>query len=189
MLRRNEKYKKKEEKEFDSRLLDLARVTRVTAGGKRLSFRAVIVSGNKKGKVGVGVAKGKDVSTAISKATRAAQRNLIEIPVLELNETIPHEVEAKYSSAYLILRPQSKGRGLVAGGAVRMICELVGIKNISSKLISKSRNKLNIARATIKALLSLKIPSSGKGKKETKKEIKEEINQELEKKDKAKKEK
>jgi len=172
MLRKNRNFKRNEKKEFDSRLLDLARVTRVTAGGKRLSFRAVIVSGNKKGKIGVGVAKGRDVAIAIEKATRAAQKNMIEVPVLQ--ETIPHQVDAKYSSAYLILRPQAKGRGLVAGGAVRTICELAGIKNISSKLISKSRNKLNIARATIKALLKLR-PAVDKKKEDLpKKEPKEE---------------
>ena len=140
--------------EFESKLLDLARVTRVTAGGKRLSFRAVVVVGNKKDKIGVGVAKGKDVAIAIEKATRLAKKNLIKVPIFE--ETIPHEVEAKYTSARVLLRPQAKGRGLVAGGAVRTICNLIGIKNISSKLLSKSRNKLNIAMATIKALKKLK---------------------------------
>ena len=147
----------REKKEFDSKLLDLARVTRVTGGGKQLRFRAVIVVGNKKSKVGIGVAKGKDVAQAVEKATRIAQKEVIEVPIFE--ESIMHEVEAKVGPARVLLRPQTKGRGLVAGGVVRVICSLVGIKNISSKLLSRSRNKLNIARATIKALQKLKVKS------------------------------
>lgn len=145
----------KPKKEFESKFLDLARVTRITAGGKQLRFRAVVVIGNKAGKVGVGVSKGKDVAQAIEKATRVAKKNLIEIPFIR--DTIPHEVKAKFGPARVLLRPQMKGRGLVAGGVVRVICDLAGIKNISSKLLSRSRNKLNIARATIKALKELKV--------------------------------
>ncbi|MDI6882977.1 MAG: 30S ribosomal protein S5 [Patescibacteria group bacterium] len=144
--------------EFESQLLDLARVTRVTAGGKQLRFRAVMVVGNKAGKVGVGVAKGRDVAQAVEKSTRVAKINLIEIPFL--GQTIPHEVEAKFGPARVLLRPQRKGRGLVAGGPVRVICNLAGIKDISSKLLSRSRNKLNIARATITALKKLKTQKS-----------------------------
>jgi len=140
--------------EFDSKLLDLARVTRVTGGGKRMSFRAVVVAGNKKGKIGIGVDKGKDVSQAIEKATRRAKNNLITVLIVE--ETIPHQVEAKSGPARILLKPQKKGRGLVAGGAVRAICDLAGIKNISSKILSGSKNKLNNARATIEALKKLK---------------------------------
>lgn len=146
--------KKPEKKEFESQLLDLARVTRVTGGGKQLRFRAVVVVGDKTGKVGVGVAKGKDVAQAIEKATRIAKKNIIEVPIFE--ESIVHQVEAKFGPARVLLRPQRKGRGLVAGGVVRVICNLAGIKNISSKLLSRSRNKLNNARATIKALKKLK---------------------------------
>lgn len=140
--------------EFESKLLDLARVVRVTGGGKRLRFRAVVIAGNKKGKVGIGVDKGKDVSQAIEKATRMAKKNLIEVIIV--NETIPHEVQAKSGPARLLLKPQKKGRGLVAGGAVRTICELAGIKNISSKILSGSKNKLNNARVTIEALKKIK---------------------------------
>lgn len=140
--------------EFDSVVLDLARVTRVTKGGKQMRFRAVVVVGNKKGKIGLGVAKGPDVAIAVEKSTRLAKKNLISVPMFE--ETIPHEVSAKYGPARVLLRPQSKGRGLVAGGQVRVICNLTGIRNISSKLLSRSRNKLNIARATVMALKSLK---------------------------------
>lgn len=141
--------------EYDSKLLDLARVTRVTAGGKQLRFRAVVVVGDKRGKVGVGVSKGQDVAIAVEKATRLAKKNVIRISSSE--ETIPHEVSAKFGPAEVLLKPQRKGRGLVAGGVVRVICSLAGIKDISSKLLSRSRNKLNIARATIQALKKLKI--------------------------------
>jgi small subunit ribosomal protein S5 len=147
--------KASEDKEFESKLLDLARVTRVTAGGRRFRFRAVVVIGNKAGKVGVGVAKGSDVAQAVEKATRLAKKNLIEIPILE--DTIPHEVTAKHSSAKVLLKPQRRGRGLVAGGVVRVICTLAGIKNISSKILGRTGNKLNNAKATIKALKQLKI--------------------------------
>lgn len=151
---REREQQSKPKSEFDSKLLDLARVTRVTGGGKQLRFRAVIVVGNRKGKIGVGVAKGQDVARAVEKATRLAKKNLIDVPML--GNTIPHEVEAKYGPAKVLLRPQTKGRGLVAGGQVRVICNLVGLKDISSKLLSRSRNKLNIAQATITALKKLK---------------------------------
>ncbi len=142
--------------EFQTKLLDLARVTRVTGGGKRMSFRAVVVAGDKKGKVGIGVDKGKDVSQAVEKATRRAKKDLVSVVIV--NGTIPHEVEAKYGPAVILLKPQRKGRGLVAGGAVRTICDLAGIKNVSSKILSGSKNKLNNARATIEALKKLKAP-------------------------------
>ncbi len=143
--------------EFETKLLDLARVTRVTGGGKRMSFRAVVIAGDKKSKVGIGVDKGKDVSQAIEKATRRAKRDLVNVVIVE--GTIPHEVKAKYGPAIILLKPQKKGRGLVAGGAVRTICDLAGIKNISSKILSGSKNKLNNARATMEALKKLKAPS------------------------------
>lgn len=140
--------------EFESKLLDLARVTRVSAGGKRFRFRAVMVIGNKKGKVGVGIAKGLDVAQSMGKATRMAKKHLIEVPIIK--DTIPHEVYAKFSSARVLLKPKTKGRGLVAGGTVRVICALAGIKNISSKVLGRTRNKLNNAKATIVALKKLK---------------------------------
>ncbi len=141
--------------EFESKVLDLARVTRVTKGGKRLRFRAVVVVGDKKGKIGLGVDKGRDVAQAVEKATRRAKKHLISIPIKE--NTIPHEVEAKFGPAIVILKPQKKGRGLVSGGVIRVICNLVGIQDISAKIISRSKNKLNNAKATIKALKKLKV--------------------------------
>jgi small subunit ribosomal protein S5 len=140
--------------EFESKLLDLARVTKVSAGGRRFRFRATVIVGNKEGKVGVGVAKGTDVAQAVEKATRLAKKNLIEIPIVE--ETIPYQVSSKFGAAKVLLKPQRKGRGLVAGGTVRVICNLAGIKNISSKILGRTGNKLNNAQATIKALKMLK---------------------------------
>lgn len=140
--------------EFTTKLLDLARVTRVTGGGKRMRFRAVVIAGDKKGKIGIGIDKGRDVSQAVEKATRKAKKNLVNVVIVE--GTIPHEVRAKSGPAVIMLKPQRKGRGLVAGGAVRTICELAGIKNISSKILSGSKNKLNNARATMEALKQLK---------------------------------
>jgi len=146
---------KKEEKEkFESQLLDLTRVVRVTGGGKRLRFRAVVITGDKNGSIGIGIAKGKDVSRAIEKATKVAQKKIITVPIIE--GTIPYQIEVKFGPAKVLLKPQRKGRGLMAGGVVRTICNLVGIKDISSKLLSKTRNKYNIAQATIEALKKLK---------------------------------
>lgn len=144
----------KKEQEFESKLLDLARVTRMTAGGRRFRFRAGVVIGDKKGRVGFGIAKGKDVAQAVEKAERLAKKNLIKVAIIE--ETIPYQVEAKFGAAKILLKPQRKGRGLVAGGTVRVICTLAGIKNISSKIIGKTGNKINNAKATIEALKKLK---------------------------------
>ncbi|MCP6719597.1 MAG: 30S ribosomal protein S5, partial [Patescibacteria group bacterium] len=140
--------------EFESKLLDLARVSHTRAGGKKLRFRAVMVVGDKKGRVGVAAASGLDVAKAIEKATRLAKRNLIKVSMKD--GTIPHEIKAKFSSARILLKPQRKGRGLVAGGTVRIICILAGIKDISSKVLGSTSNKLNNAKATIKALKLLK---------------------------------
>src|SRR4030042_6533422 len=131
----------KEKSEYDQKVLDVARVTRVVAGGRRFSFRAVVALGNRRGKVGVGIAKGIDFSQAVEKSAADARKNFIIIPLKE--GTIPHEVTAKYAAAKILLKPASTGRGLVAGGAARTICELAGIENITAKVLSKSTNKLN----------------------------------------------
>ncbi len=157
MMQRRKQFKrrfKKKKDEFDSKLLDLGRVDRMTAGGRRVRFRALMIVGDKKGKVGMGLAKGKDVAQAIEKATAKAKKDLIEVPIVE--ETIPYSVKAKYGAARVLLKPQMKGRGLVAGGTVRVICNLAGIKNISSKVLSRSVNKINNSKATIKALKKLR---------------------------------
>ncbi|MDA2921664.1 30S ribosomal protein S5 [Patescibacteria group bacterium AH-259-L07] len=139
--------------EFEQQLVDLARVTRVMKGGKRLSFRACIVIGDRKGKVGTGVAKGADVQIAIEKAVRKANKKIVKVHMV--NDTIPHKVIAKYGAARVLLRPARKGHGIVAGGAARTVLSLVGIKNITAKMLG-SKNKINNVRATLKALESFK---------------------------------
>lgn len=153
MVKKEEEKKEEKKEEFESRLLDLTRTARMTAGGRRFGFRAVVVIGNREGQVGIGVAKGLDVSQAIEKATKKAKKNFISVPII--GGTIPYQVEAKSGAAKVLLKPQKKGRGLVAGGTVRIICNLAGIQDISSKLLGRTKNKLNNARATIKALEKL----------------------------------
>ncbi|TAL20600.1 30S ribosomal protein S5 [Patescibacteria group bacterium] len=141
-----------ESKEFDQVTLDLSRVTRVTKGGKRMRFRACVVVGDHHGRVGYGLAKGADVSVAINKAARQAQKRTISIPII--NETIPHAVREKYGAAVVLLKPAPQGTGVKAGGAARVILELGGVPNVVSKLLG-SKNKVNNVRATLKALQNL----------------------------------
>ena len=169
------KERQKEKSEFDSKLVVLARVVRVSAGGRRFRFRAVVVAGDKKSQVGVGVAKGLDVAQAIEKATKKAIKNLITVPIV--HDTIPHEVTASFGSSRILLKPQKKGRGLVAGGVTRVIAEKAWIKNISAKTISRSRNKLNNALATLRAIKKLQVsdtktkkPENNEGEPEKKSE-------------------
>jgi len=143
------------EPEFEQKLLDVRRTARMVAGGRRFSFRAVVVIGNKKGKVGAGVAKGADVTTAVDKAVRQAKKHLVEVS-LTPDGSIAYLVEAKYGAARIILKPAAKGKGVIAGGTVRAICNLAGITNITTKILSKTHNKLNNARATLLALRKLK---------------------------------
>jgi len=138
--------------EFDQRTLEIGRVSRVTKGGKRFSFRTTIVIGDGKGRVGVGMAKGKDVQQSIQKATNQAKKRLITVPMI--NGTIPHQVDAKYSSAVVVLKP-ARG-GVKAGGPVRVVAKLAGIHALTGKLIRRTNNKINIAMATIEALKKLK---------------------------------
>ncbi|MFH0852632.1 MAG: 30S ribosomal protein S5 [bacterium] len=144
----------KEKSEYDQKVLDVGRVTRVVAGGRRFRFRLVVAIGNRMGKIGIGVAKAQDVTTGVEKAVNNAKKNLIVVPIKDA--TIPHEVFAKFGAAKVLLKPAKKGKGLVAGSVVRIICELVGIENISSKVVSRSTNKLNNAKATIEALKKLR---------------------------------
>ena len=117
--------------EFEEKLLNLARVTRVVAGGKRFRFRAVVVVGNRKGRVGVGVAKGPDVAIAVQKAAYQGKKNLIDVPIVK--GTIPREITQKYNAAVVYLRPAPSGRGINAGGAVRVISELAGLKDVIAR--------------------------------------------------------
>ncbi|TAK94994.1 30S ribosomal protein S5 [Patescibacteria group bacterium] len=146
---------RREKSEYDQKLLALDRVTRVVKGGRRFRFRATLVVGNRRGKVGVGVAKGSDVSDAISKANHSALKNLVEIQMD--GNTISHDVFKKLGSARVMLKPAKEGRGVIAGGAVRSVIDLVGIRDVVSKSLGTS-NKLSVARATIEALKSLKKP-------------------------------
>ncbi len=148
--------KKEPKKEYENEVLDISRVERMTSGGRRLRFRTMIVLGDKKGKVGVGSAKGNDVQQAIEKATRKAEKEMVKVPI-SVTGTIPHEVKAKHGAAVVLLKPQTEGRGLVAGGTVRTICHLAGVENVSGKILGNTRNKLNNAKATIKALTMLKV--------------------------------
>jgi small subunit ribosomal protein S5 len=143
----------REEKEFEQKILDLARVTRVTKGGKRMRFRATVVVGDKKSHVGFGVAKGNDVTLSVNKAARDAKRNLITIPLKD--ETIPYSVTAKFGASVVLLRPAPQGTGIKAGGAVRTILELAGVPNASAKIM-RGKNKINTLKATMAALLMFK---------------------------------
>lgn len=147
-------YVKKELGGLDQKVLDVRRVARVVAGGKRFSFRATVVIGNRAGKVGVGVSKGKDVSQAIEKAVNQAKKYMIEVPIV--GGTIPHEVWAKHSSARVLLKPAKRGRGIIAGSSVRAVLALSGIKDITAKILGRTPNKLTNAMATIEALKKLK---------------------------------
>lgn len=138
-----------EPKEFDQRILDLARVTRVTKGGKRMRFRVCIVIGDRKGRVGSGMAKGLDVASAVNKAAAQAKKNLIKVQIV--NQTIPHAVSAKYASAKVLIKPAPKGTGVKAGGAVRVVLELAGVPNVTAKILG-SNSKMNNAGAALQAL-------------------------------------
>ncbi len=146
--------KPKEKPEFEQKLLDIRRTARMVAGGRRFSFRALVIIDNKQGKVGVGLAKGADVTIAVEKAVNQAKKNIAEIAITE-NRSIAQMVEAKYGAAKVMLKPAVKGKGIIAGGAVRIICSLAGIENVVSKIIGRTTNKLNNARAAIEALKKL----------------------------------
>jgi len=140
--------------EFDNKLIQIRRVTRVVAGGRRFAFSVALVAGNRKGSVGVGIGKAADTAAAIEKATKNAKKNMIKV-LLTSEMMIPHEVQAKESSATVMIMPAA-GRGMVAGSSVRNVLELAGIKNVRAKILSGSKNKLNNARATVKALEQLR---------------------------------
>lgn len=139
-------------KEFEEVVINIDRVARVVKGGRRFRFKALVVVGDRKTRVGVGVAKGADVQTAIAKATDVAKKNLIVVPVV--NTTIPHDMEVKVSGARVLLKPAAPGTGIIAGGVVRQIIGVTGISNMLSKSLG-STNKVNIAYATIEALKTM----------------------------------
>lgn len=137
---------------FEETVINIDRVSRVVKGGRRFRFKALVVVGDGKTKVGVGVSKGQDVQSAVAKATDVAKKNLITIPVL--NGTIPHEAEVKLSGARVLIKPAAPGTGVIAGGVVRQVINVTGVHNLLSKSLG-STNKVNIAYATIAALESL----------------------------------
>lgn len=162
--RRSSRRDKRDEgpKEFEEVTISVNRVARVVKGGRRFRFQALVVVGNRKDKVGVGLAKGADVQVAVTKATNVAKKNLITFP-LE-NATIPHESEIKLTGAHVLIKPAAPGTGVIAGGVVRQIIGTTGISNLISKSLGSS-NKINIAYATIKALTDLVPKSEWLGRK------------------------
>lgn len=139
--------------EFDSKMIDIRRVTRVSSGGRRYSFSVAVVAGDRKGRVGVGLGKAVDTSLAIEKATREAKKHLVKVP-LSAGMIIPHATEAKFGSARIMAFP-ARGSGIVAGSSARTVIELAGVKDICAKIMSGSKNKVNIARAMIMAFDNL----------------------------------
>lgn len=152
------RFKKQERREsgFEQKLIDLRRVARVVAGGRRFSFRATVVVGNRLGEVGVGTAKGSDTAAAIQKASRLAEKNTLKVPLTK-HSSVPHDVYGKYASAKVIIRPAVEGKGLVAGSSVRSVLDLAGVKNASAKILSRTKNKISNARAAMEAIKKLKI--------------------------------
>ncbi len=144
------------EKQFDERVMNVDRVARVVKGGRRFRFRALVVVGDKKGKIGIGIAKGADVTTAVTKAVDIAKKKMITVNLYK--GTLPHESQAKVSGANILIKPAAPGTGLIAGGVVRTILEVAGVSNALSKSIGSS-NKVNVAYATLEALQQL-VPAS-----------------------------
>lgn len=141
-----------EEKQFDERTLHIDRVARVVKGGRRFRFRALVAVGDHKGRVGVGIAKGADVTSAITKATEVAKKNLVTVPLYK--GTIPHEVQAKVGGAVILIKPASEGTGLIAGSVTRTLLEVAGVSNVLSKSLGSS-NRANAVYATLEALRRL----------------------------------
>lgn len=155
--------------EFEQRIVDIARVTRVMAGGKRMRFRACVAIGDKKGKVAIGLAKGADVTLAVAKAVNQAKKHLITVPMVK--QTIPHSVDQWYGAAHVLLKPAAVGRGIIGGGIVRTILELSGIHNVTSKILG-TNNKVNNAKCVIAALEALRAPKKDPAAKAAKPEEK-----------------
>ena len=170
--RNNRKFNKREKPEFEQKLVDLARVTRVTKGGKQMSFRALVVLGDKKGRVSYGVAKGKDVTIAVTKAVEQGKKRMI---TLKLNKgTISHEIRHKFKGSRVMLKPAPEGTGVKAGGALRTVFDMAGIENIVGKIMG-SPNKINNVKCVYEALKLLKEPKFIKKEKNNKVEKKEKV--------------
>ncbi|HLC76224.1 MAG TPA: 30S ribosomal protein S5 [Candidatus Peribacterales bacterium] len=152
----------REPKEFDEHVLQVARVTRVVKGGRRMRFRATVVIGNRKGKVGIGMGKSGEVQSAVQKAVSDAKRHMIDVPIIK--DTIPHAIDHKFKAARIRLLPASTGTGIIAGGALRPILDLAGVKNVLSKRYGTSNTVVN-AQAAIQALALLRKPKQAVEKK------------------------
>lgn len=142
-----------DKRDFEQTVVEITRVTRVVAGGKRMRFRALVVLGDKKGGVGMAVKKGADVSEAVNKAVTSAKRNMLRVPLS--HGTIPHEVQFKYKASKILLKPAKPGTGVIAGGSVRAVVEAAGISDILSKMLGSS-NKINNVKAVFGALSQLR---------------------------------
>lgn len=141
--------------EFDQKVLDIRRTARVVAGGRRFSFRATVVVGDRAGRVGLGMGKGTSVAEAVEKGAFQAKKRVFLFPLTDAR-TITHETEAKFAAARVMLKPAREGRGLVAGGPVRIIADMGGIRNLTAKVLGRTPNKLNNAKAVMEALKKLK---------------------------------
>lgn len=155
MVKRTQKIRQHEQvkREFDQKVVEIKRVTRVVAGGKRMRFRALVVIGDRKGRVGIGLKKGVDVTEAVNKAVNAAKKSMVNVNII--NDTIAHEIKFKYKSATIFLKPAKPGTGIIAGGSIRQVLDLAGVKNVLSKMIGSS-NKVNNVMATYLALTKLR---------------------------------
>lgn len=148
-------YKARDSKvEWSERVVSIQRVTKVVKGGKKLSFRAVVVVGDENGQVGVGVGKASEVITAVRKGVTDAKKNIVSVPLTSA-DSIPHKTDGRFGAAKLVLRPSAPGSGVIAGGSIRTVLEIAGVKNILSKQLG-SKNLLNNARATINGLKTLR---------------------------------
>lgn len=153
--KKDKKFKREDRSsEFEQRLIDLRRVARVVAGGRRFTFRATMVVGDRQGRFGLAIGKAADTTMAIDKAVRIAKKNLIKAPLTK-DYSLPYESIGKYGAAKVLLRPAPAGKGLVAGSSARVILELAGVKNATAKILSRTKNKINNAKATIAAMKKL----------------------------------
>ena len=153
-MQKNNRRAPKRQSEYDEKVVEVRRVNRVVKGGKRFSFRALVIAGNKRGKVGAGMAKGLDVPSAIDKAKKQAEKNVFSVPLKD-KRTIPYDIEGKSGAGRVLLKPAREGHGLIAGGPVRIVLDMVGVRDISAKILGKTTNKLANTMAAIEALRKL----------------------------------